>query len=502
MDVQLMKKLLSDENYYDFLKKGILSRYRSFPISENMPRELLEVTKIGNAVGVLNEIKKAYDSGLLILSDKEKNNYNFLISNVSTSIFKEDYKDKIFPMKLNSKEYNMLCSYFLDFLFLNDKEYEEFFYNNESKYNGINKKDFIYLLMSFIKKELLFRKYIFDNKTEERINEILNNEKIDVEYLYYSSENKVKYKDLDDLKLTDDLKKEILKDIPNNLDSVRKAIYIYIKLCKTLAYDSEFYALGQGLNGIDNHHGIKNIEFVTPENSEIICYEFCAIYAKLIKELGFDYEIDGDPLGMLVGTHQYLKTLLGKYFVSIDSVTSVLYGDMTRAKLNQPLEGINCLNKSKKSKNEFNLMVIEMYSLIVKQENEKKRQDNSLIFEELISNKELSIEQKIKKLVEKVNLLKFKSMDAMGYIKQLIDTNQLKQNVKFSVICDKKNVKDNKQATVSGVFTLAEEDKKFYLLYNDGLLIPISKEDLSVMFKNDELSYVDSQVSLIPGLNI
>ena len=78
MDVQLMKKLLSDENYYDFLKKGILSRYRSFAISENMPRELLEVTKIGNAVGVLSEIKKAYDSGLLILSDKEKNNYNLL----------------------------------------------------------------------------------------------------------------------------------------------------------------------------------------------------------------------------------------------------------------------------------------------------------------------------------------------------------------------------------------------------------------------------------------
>lgn len=502
MNIQLMKKLLSDENYYNFLKKGIINRYRSFAISENMPRELLEVTKIGNAVGVLNEIKKAYDSGLLTLSDKEKNNYNFLIGNVSTNVFKEDYKEEIFAMKLNGKEFNLPCSCFLKFLFSNNKEYEDFFCNDESMYNDISKKDFIYLLMSFIKKELLFRKYIFDDKTERRIKEILNNEKIDVEFLYYSSENKVKYKDLDNLTLTSELRKEILNNIPNNLDPIKKAIYIYIKLCKTLAYDSEFYALGQGLNGIDNHHGIKNIEFITPENSEVICYEFCAIYAKLIKELGFDYEIDGDPLGMLVGTHQFLKTLLGKYFVSVDSVTSILYGDMTRAKLNQPLEGISCLNKSEKSKNEFNLMVTEMYSLIVKQENEQSKKNNSLIFEELINNKKLSIEQKIKMLVEKVDSLEFKSMDSMGYIKQLIDTNNLHGSVSFSVICDRKNVKNNKQATASGVFTLTEDDKKFYLLYNNGLLIPISKEDLSFMFKNKELSYIDNQVSLIPGLNL
>lgn len=223
--------------------------------------------------------------------------------------------------------------------------------------------------------------------------------------------------------------------------------------------------------------------------------------------------MDGDPLGMMLGKHQYLKTLLGKYFVSIDSVTSVLYGDMTRSKLNQPLEGINCLNKSTKSKNEFNLMITEMYSLIVNQEKNKKEDYTNLTFDKLFKQnknddiKNYTFVDKIKLLLKKANEYNLKTIDLFGYIKQLISvlftTNEKENNVKFSVISDKKRVNKGKDVTISGVFTIMEGEKTFYLLFNadEGLLISLSIEDLDNLFKKDELSYIDKQSTKIPGID-
>ena len=53
IDITLMKKLLDDNFYFDFLKKGVLNNYRSFPISKDVPEELLNVTEVGNPIDVL-----------------------------------------------------------------------------------------------------------------------------------------------------------------------------------------------------------------------------------------------------------------------------------------------------------------------------------------------------------------------------------------------------------------------------------------------------------------
>lgn len=513
IDITLMKKLLDDNFYFDFLKKGVLNNYRSFPISKDVPEELLYVTEVGNPIDVLNIIKTKIESGNLKLDKKQKANYNYLLNSISVNSFVEDYKNKFFITSLNGKILKVPCGYFIDFLTLPDKDFDAFFNDDVKSYKEYDKKDFMYLFMNFIRRELLYKKYIFKGKYKKRLDDIFNCERLDVEYLYYSNPKSIKYENLEDLKLTDELKNEILKDMSDNLNPIKKAIYIYIKLCKTLTYDPEFYALGQGLNGVEKHRNINNIEFITPSNNEAICYEFCAIYAKFIKELGFDYELDGDPLGMMLGKHQYLKTLLGKYFVSIDSVTSVLYGDMTRSKLNQPLEGINCLNKSTKSKNEFNLMITEMYSLIVNQEKNKKEDYTNLTFDKLFKQnknddiKNYTFVDKIKLLLKKANEYNLKTIDLFGYIKQLISvlftTNEKENNVKFSVISDKKRVNKGKDVTISGVFTIMEGEKTFYLLFNadEGLLISLSIEDLDNLFKKDELSYIDKQSTKIPGID-
>ena len=513
LDTKLMEKLLSNGDYYDFLKKGILSSYRAFSIKEDEEDELLKVKEAGNPIDVLNKIKQAIETGTLKLNDEQKNNYCFLLDNASINRFIEDYKDKTFTMNIKESSVTIPCKYFIDFLSLLNKDYDDFFSGEIKGLKEYEKKDFLYLFMNFIRKELLFRRYVFQGEYESRIKEITNCERLDVEYLYYDNPNAVRYKNLDDIKITDELRKEVTSEIPNHLDKLEKAIYIYIKLCKTLSYDPEFYALGQGILAVDKHRNINNIEFVTPDNNEVVCYEFCAIYAKLIKELGFDYEIDGDPLAMLLGNHQSLKTLLGKYFVSVDSVTSVLYGDMTRAKLNQPLEGIKCLNKSQKSKKEFELKLIKVYSLIVNNEKNKIKDYTKLTFDDLFKQNGLDpnksiFEDKIMILIKEANKPALKTVDLMGYIRKLVkalfESSEKDNNVKFSVINDKERVKEGQKATVSGVFTIIDGEKTSYLLYNDNekLLIPITKIDLNNMFTEGKLNYIDKQSTMIPGIDV
>lgn len=503
IDITLMKKMLNNGAYYESLKKGTLSSYRCFSIDG----------KTNNSIDVLNNIKEALEKGKLSLNEEQKNNFNYLLDNVSINRFIEDYKDKVFTVLLKGTKVNIPCSYFIQILTLSKDDYNNFFTEDIKEFNGYDKKLFLYLFMSFINKELLYRNYIFQGEYKRRIDEIANCERIDVQYLYYDNPREKKYDNLDSFNLTYELKQEVLKDIPNDLDSVEKAIYFYIKLCKILAYDPEFYALGQGIYGVDKHHGIDNISFVTPDNNEVVCYEFCGIYAKLIKELGFDYEIEGDLIASVLGEHQSLKALLDKYFVSIDSVTSVLYGDMIRAKLNQPLEGINCYNKSKKSRKEFKLKLVKVYSLIVNQEKNKIKDYTKLTFDELfkqygLNPKECDFKEKIEVLVKEANKAKLKTVDSMGYIRRLVKTlfssSETDYNIKFSVISDKLRAKNGQKATASGIFTIIDGKEEIYLLYNDSekSLIPIAKTDLVDMFSKGDLNYIDKQSVKIPGIDV
>lgn len=515
LDISLLEKLLSEDYYYEFLKKGIMFSHRSFGMPSNPSEDLIKIKKQGNAVEVLNLIKKAYEKGQLKLDDKEKENYEFLMDNVSIDKFIEKYKDQTFSLNVKDKKIDIPCNYFIEFLTSSDKEYESFFEPENTNYREINKMDFIYSFIKFINRDFVYKKFIFPDKYMDRLNEISEYKKLDVEYLYYSNSKPTVYDNLDSITITEELKKEILDGIPDNFDSVRKAVYIYIKLCKILSYADEFFALGQRLNGPAKYRNLDNVSSITPNDNEVVCYQFCAIYAKFLKTLGFDYEIDGDPLGMILGTHQYLKTLLDKYFISIDSVTSILHGDMIRAKLNEPLVGIKCLNKNEKSQEEFRLIMVEVYSLIVKQEQNKLQDYATLTFDELLKEyndvseqkeEDISFQSKIKILIRKAEDAKFKPVDTMSYMKILTDvlfnTDEKKDNANVSIICDKKNVPEDKEASLSAVFTIKENDMILYFLYNNnsGLFL-ISRDELQEMFKKQELCYIDRKNGKIQGIS-
>ena len=89
-------------------------------------------------------------------------------------------------------------------------------------------------------------------------------------------------------KLNDEIKAQILDDMPKDMSAEEKAIYIYTKMCKVFAYDEGYIYREQNQGDKINYtpqFSKEHLEALTPE-SRITCFDFSRIYKKIIDDLG------------------------------------------------------------------------------------------------------------------------------------------------------------------------------------------------------------------------
>jgi hypothetical protein len=158
-------------------------------------------------------------------------------------------------------------------------------------------------------------------------------------------------------------------------------------MCKILTYDEEFYAVNQKGEVAKKHEQIENINNITPQNNKVVCYEFNAIYAKLLEELGINFEVKSatgkDDFG---GGHAYLEFRDGKFLLMADSVISILNSDLFNAKMNLCLNGLSCINTNSDTRKEFQEIAAKVYGLIVLQEKESKEDFDEILEDYIKSN--------------------------------------------------------------------------------------------------------------------
>lgn len=94
----------------------------------------------------------------------------------------------------------------------------------------------------------------------------------------------------------------------------------------------------------------------------------------------------------------------GKFLVLADAVKSILNGDLTRAKLNQVLNGFVCLSNNSKTQEEFKEKVTKMYELVVKQEKEKLGDKSKLEVERSETFDDIVLKYKKMTSIKKINL--------------------------------------------------------------------------------------------------
>ena len=132
----------------------------------------------------------------------------------------------------------------------------------------------------------------------------------------FTQENKYRY---ESISIDDEFAKRIISSIPENLSQVEKALFVYIRLCKILSYDDEFLlyitkALSKKEMSSMNHAKIDNLTKINEDNNSIVCWEFVAIYGKILSMIGinsyvYDTEIFEDTPVEVVDEKEYFEDM-------------------------------------------------------------------------------------------------------------------------------------------------------------------------------------------------
>ncbi|MBR4270216.1 MAG: hypothetical protein IKQ31_00870 [Clostridia bacterium] len=93
-------------------------------------------------------------------------------------------------------------------------------------------------------------------------------------------------------KIHPELEDAVFRNMSPDLDKAESIFYVYAKLCSILNYDPEFWASGQNKGPKKEAHiHPEAIENITPNNPEVVCYDFNLIFGKLLDKLDVKYKI-------------------------------------------------------------------------------------------------------------------------------------------------------------------------------------------------------------------
>lgn len=501
---EVLTKLLTDDRYYSYVLKLFNNEIPCFRVCGVKNGDITPSIKLSKAEIVigLEELKKE-----TIFTDEMNDKLSYLSSEVSFNKFFNDFKDNAYQISIDGFDIVIPLLGMINFLRLKEDYYLKCL--SLDTISNTKVEYFIYALTKFIVDEHILDNYAMNEDMIDRISKLICNEVIDVESL--NQITKTIDKEKDKVKVNERFHDYIMSDM-EGLSLLEKSIYIYIKMCKSFTYDEEFYASGQtGLPTL-KHRDINNIEKIDLTNNKIVCYEFNAIYAKFLSELGINY-ISITRGGNEYGTgHAYLTYRIGKYLINADSVESIIRGDLFQAKLNLPLNGLVCKNANLDTKSEFSSIVDKVYKRFIGYNTSSNIsfEDIKNEYESLCSKRSIPLEERVSILINKVNGADLEGVDSLSYIihlnNLLFTSLEKKKNMVVSIL--KHNLGDDKVG-VSVIFTINKSDvnknsdENKYIYYEPkNKLIEIQKDEILKEMKDGSLSYIKGSVYKIPGTNI
>lgn len=437
---------------------------------------------------------------IFVPSSKEKERFNALKQSVSLENLISERNN--FQIRVDNILYKISSQTIIDFISLSPSKRKVM-----KMYANIPIKHMAYLAVHFIKDTKLLDNYEVSDKIKTSIESLESYQEIDFEstnqYLKNDDPNEQK------ISINPELKSKILESIPEGLDNLQKAIFIYMKMCEILTYDDEFYAVNQQGVVAFKHEKIDHINEITPSNNRVVCYEFNAIYSVFLKQLGFNYRtISRGYMDDFGGGHAFLTFKSGEYIIKVDSVTGVLNGDIPRVKQKLPLEGIIILNKNKDTKEKFKAELKRMEGLYYKIGKEPTFEETLKAYEQSSPNITIiPFSEKLAIFFTKLKNNNYAQVDRLGYIqilkKTLFSQLELDNNVSISYIRNNHPLPDLEAESIV-VIAIDDDisDETKYYIYNARLgLNEIEKEELQERFDNGHYDYINPKSKPnIPGI--
>lgn len=521
VSIEFLKRILNNDLYFEYaLKyfKGDINAFAVTYIIEGDTGASIHYKK----TTIIRGIEQLVSSGQIILNQVEQERLNSLKNSISFKKFLEELKEDNYNINIDGTEYSIPVEQIINFMQLPNEQFDNLCSNVEiQEINGVKKEYFIYAAFNFFRENQITEEYLLPEIIVDHYNEINSLQKIDLQAInkHLKTEDTIYKK----VQIDNGLENEILSRLPQDATLLEKAIYIYIKMCKLLTYDDEYYAVNQKGSATLKHKNADHVSSISLENNKVVCFEFNLIYTKLLDKLGIHFKsyyksLVGEKYG---SGHVELDFRVGKFLVSADSVTSILLGDITKAKLNQPLIGIKCINRNLQTEKDFNESLTKMYKLIASQEKniDEVRVEHVETLEELLKEyslttenlQDISLNERLSILITKVNSTKFVGIDSLSYVLQLgkilFTAEQLKNNISATILRNNLPIDEETIAMASVIFTINEQgfterpDLNIYFYFNpNSELVPISKEELQNRFNDGVFEYILEKDPKIPGI--
>ena len=493
---------------YDFLNNDYFYNYILDLFNEKIQNLLIIYVDInGNRnlnkyykMDILKALSEAILNDKLFLDENTKGRFEALTNNISYESFRKKYLDEDYSCMIDGEKIIIPVSLMIAFLECSLEEYNKFFnLENNDKIIGIPKEYFIYALIKFFKSNKILDKYYIPENLIERYKELLNSRKIDLQSI--NRINKIHNINSESIVLNLELENEVLDSIPSDLTKLEKAIFVYLKLCDILTYDEEFYALNSQGNINKKHEDIKRLKSVSLKNNNVICYEFNAIYSKLLEKISVNYETNASFSDIFCGGHEDLTFKCGKYLIKADStITTILYSDIVNVKLGKSLNGLICLNVNANTQKEFKEKLSRIYKkyLDIREKKLNKSlnfQKLELKYKEIRHDNNIEVSKKFEYLIKEIEHSNLLGIDAMSYVHQLtkliFNDEELENNINFTILkCNSNTI------NLCGIFVF---NKIYYLYIPNKVFAKLSKEIIENLFDQKNLEYIDLH-HLIPGI--
>lgn len=522
VSIEFLKRILNNDFYFEYV-----SRYFNGDINNFAVCYIIGGDTGGSIYYKKSTIIKALDqlisSGQIVLQPDEQQKLDSLKNSISFERFQEKHKGNKYNIDIDGNKYSIPIEQLISLMQLPDEQFDNLCSSVDMKeINGIPKEYFIYAAFKFFRENKALEEYLMPDIVASRYRDIGSLQKIDLQAINkHLTTTDTKYQSI---KIDSNLEHEIISGIPENTTDLEKAIYIYIKMCKLLTYDEEYYAVNQKGVATEKHKSTDYVSSITLENNKVVCFEFNLIYSKLLNQLGIHFSSDyKNMVGEAYGAgHANLEFRTDKFLVSADSVTSILQGDIMQAKLNQPLVGLKCINRNQQTQQEFKQSLTKMYQLVAQQEkslSESKQVEHIQTLDELLEEyshvttniQDISLNERLSILVSKVNSTGMVGIDSLSYVLQLrkilFTEEQRKNNIGVTIVRNNEPFEEGKVAMASAIFTLNgqsfeenPEQNVYYYFNPNHELVPITMEELQTRFNDGKLEYVEKDDPRIPGI--
>lgn len=523
ISAELLRRCLSVDSYYliasrhmheDNPNGGILQAVRLYYNSEedirNNRADFGGGASIHSKSDLVRGLNHLEENGALgELQDTEKQRLAEFREITSPQSFVEKIRDTIYETQIDGKKCILPVDNIVRFLSLSPENLKDICITDpDGKIGQLSKTEFAYAASEYLKKNKITENYVFSDNIERRINSLTSGQYID-----FSAVNKLLETEdtlYEKVELNPELHDVILEQMPDGLSGLEKAAYIYAKMCTILTYDNKFMAANQKGEAAEKHKSLDYVGQISPDNNEVVCFEFNMIYAKMLDEQGLHFKSEyKNAMGEDYGdSHANLEFRDGKFIVRADSVASILGGDIARAKLGLPLTGFECESPNPRTQKEFQDKVSAMYELVQSQERDNDPWNE---YDSLTENLHpVEFDEKKTILLDRLKSTNLRGIDAMSYALQLRRTlfseQERKDNVSIVVLRNNAVNGDGPKLEAGAVIAMSgsnldnrDENMSYYYLSSERELTSLTLEDIKSKLDDGTFEYIERKDPKIPG---